>query len=208
MENLTGETFRFCQLSRTLFLPCPLPSPAITPQGESCKSISIQILSNNCQLTKSIFLFWPSTHSPESILSGRVARSRTRCCGCSPTYSAPTWEPTGTWYWPWHWQSRQYMGTLGVRAYPCIGDGHMPILCSYLGTHGYIQQLYSNDGNRDGDVGAQMIIDKDTQHQLEKTLLAMQDVEDNLKHSFQKLAVEGSVHSTFCAEDIQVIWES
>ena len=83
----------------------------------------------------------------------------------------------------------------------------MPILCSYLGTHGYIQQLYSNDGNRDGDVGAQMIIDKDTQHQLEKTLLAMQDVEDNLKRSFQKLAVEGSVHSTFCAEDIQVILE-
>ena len=96
-------------------------------------------------------------------------------------------------------------GTLGVRAYPCIGDGHMPILCSYLGTHGYIQQLYSNDGNRDGDVGAQMIIDKDTQHQLEKTLLAMHLVEYNLKHSFQKLAVEGSVHSTFCAEDIQVI---
>ena len=49
-----------------------------------------------------------------------------------------------------------------------------------------------------------MITDKDTQHQLEKTLLAMQD-EDNLKRSFQKLAVEGSVHSTFCAEDIQVI---
>ena len=94
-------------------------------------------------LRKSIFLFWP-----ESTLWGRVARSRIRCCGCSPTYSAPTWEPTGTWYWPWHWQSRQYMGTLGVRGYPSIGDGHMPILCSYLGTHGYIQ---------DGDVGAQMI---------------------------------------------------
>ena len=112
------STFRFCPSLRTQFQPCRSPSPATTQPGQTnvifiaigCHFIAIGCHCIDCNLFQ------------ESTLSVKVARSRTRCCGCLQTYSAPIWELIGT-------KMKLYL-TLPHRKHPFSETGRSKISAS------------------------------------------------------------------------------